>query len=124
MDAPTAARTLTYVRLVHSAAWALFASAILALPVTVWMGRLDWALRLSALVMVEVSILVANGMRCPLTTIAARYTADRSDNFDIYLPAWLARHNKTIFGSLFAAGELYLLYGLLAAPAGRSALGG
>ena len=105
-------RKLTYVRLVHSAAWVLFASAILALPVTVWMGKLAWGLWLSALVMVEVAILVANGMRCPLTSIAARYTADRSDNFDIYLPAWLAKHNKTIFGSLFVTGELFLLYRL------------
>jgi hypothetical protein len=111
-----AKRKLTYVRLVHSAAWVLFASAILVLPITVWMGRLAWALWLSALVMVEVSILVANGMRCPLTSVAARYTADRSDNFDIYLPAWLARHNKAIFGSLFVAGELFLLYRLFAAP--------
>jgi hypothetical protein len=30
-------------------------------------------------------------MRCPLTGIAARYTDDRRDNFDIYLPPWLAR---------------------------------
>jgi hypothetical protein len=104
------------VRLVHSAAWLLFASAILALPVTVWMSRLDWALGLSALVMVEVAILAANRMRCPLTGIAARYTDDRSDNFDIYLPAWLARHNKTIFGSLFVAGEIFLLYRLSAGP--------
>jgi hypothetical protein len=51
-----AKRKLTYVRLVHSAAWVLFASAILLLPITVWMGRLTWALWLSALVMVEVSI--------------------------------------------------------------------
>ena len=111
-----AKRKLTYVRLVHSAAWVLFASAILAIPFTVWMGRLAWAVWLSGLVMVEVSILISNGMRCPLTSIAARYTADRSANFDIYLPAWLARHNKTIFGSLFVAGELFLLYRLFGAP--------
>jgi hypothetical protein len=109
-------RKLTCVRLVHSGAWLLFASAILALPVAVWVGKLHMALWLSALVMVEVFILAANGMRCPLTSIAARYTADRSDNFDIYLPAWLARYNKTIFGSLFVAGELFLLYRLSAWP--------
>ena len=111
-----ARRNLMRVRLVHSAAWLLFASAIVALPVTVWMGRLSWALALSGLVMVEVLILAANGMRCPLTAIAARYTADRAANFDIYLPAWLARHNKTIFGPLFVAGEAFLFYRLLAAP--------
>jgi len=33
-----------------------------------------------------------------LTAVAARYTADRRDNFDLYLPQWLARYNKLIFG--------------------------
>jgi hypothetical protein len=57
-----------------------------------------------------VIVLLANRMRCPLTGIAARYTDDRSDNFDIFLPAWLARHNKVIFGTLLAFGEVYLLW--------------
>jgi len=54
----------------------------------------------------EVVVLAANRMRCPLTDVAARYTADRRDNFDIYLPLWLAHYNKIIFGSLFVAGLL------------------
>jgi hypothetical protein len=45
---------------------------------------------LIAVVSVEVLILIANGWRCPLTAVAARYTDDKRDNFDIYLPA-LAR---------------------------------
>jgi hypothetical protein len=45
----------------------------------------------------------------PLTDLAGRYTEDRRDNFDIYLPLWLARRNKTIFGTLFAIGELLVL---------------
>jgi hypothetical protein len=36
--------------------------------------------------------------------VAARYTPDRQDNFDIYLPLWLARHNKLIFGAAYVAG--------------------
>ena len=58
----------------------------------------------------EVAILLVNRMRCPLTGVAARYTDDRADNFDIFLPEWLARHNKLIFGTLFALGEVYLLW--------------
>ena len=46
--------------------------------------------------------------------MAARYTEDRADNFDIYLPLWLARYNKEIFGSLFFAGELFALWRYLA----------
>ncbi len=69
------------------------------------------------LVWIEVAILAANRMRCPLTGIAARYTDDRSDNFDIFLPAWLARHNKLLFGVLFAAGELFLAASWARSPA-------
>jgi hypothetical protein len=47
-----------------------------------------------------VLVLIANDESCPLTGVAARYTVDRRDNFDIYLPEWLARHNKLIFGSI------------------------
>jgi hypothetical protein len=41
------------------------------------------------------------------TDVAARYTDDRRDNFDIYLPLWLARYNKLIFGWLFAGILLF-----------------
>ena len=55
----------------------------------------------------EVVILVANGWRCPLTAVAARFTEQRHDNFDIYLPLWLARHNKLIFGVLYLLGMAF-----------------
>jgi len=45
----------------------------------------------------------------PLTDIAARFTVDRNPNFDIYLPSWLAQHNKVAFGSLFVAGQLIVV---------------
>jgi hypothetical protein len=32
---------------------------------------------------------------------------DRSANFHIYLPEWLARYNKQIFGPLYVAGVAY-----------------
>ncbi len=59
--------------------------------------------------MAEILVLVFNRWRCPLTAIAARHTSDRRANFDIYLPEWLARHNKGVFGSLFGLGLLYTL---------------
>jgi len=57
-------------------------------------------------VLLEVAILLANRMRCPLTDVATRYTENREPNFDIYLPRWLARNNKVIFGTLYAVGVL------------------
>lgn len=98
------ATALRLVRLIHTGFWALFAGAILALFPAAWLGRFDWVAGLAALVLLEVLVLAANGMRCPLTAVAARYTSRREDNFDIYLPLWLARYNKRIFGSLYLLG--------------------
>ena len=80
------------------------------------MHKFRWAVFLTGLVLVECAILAVNRGRCPLTDVAGRYTNAREDNFDIYLPAWLARHNKAIFGTLFVAGELFVLREWFRAP--------
>ncbi len=103
------AAALRAVKLVHTAVWALFAGTIVAIPLLGWAGAFRLAALGFAVVLVEVLVLVANGWRCPLTGVAARYTDDRRDNFDIYLPLWLARHNKAVFGTLYVAGSLAAL---------------
>lgn len=106
MRPQTALRT---VKVIHTVAWAFFAGCIVAIPVSAWHGRFGTAAALIAIVFVEIFVLFANQWRCPLTDVAARYTDDRAANFDIYLPLWLARYNKAIFGSLFVASILYTL---------------
>jgi hypothetical protein len=103
------ASALRLVKAAHTLIWAFFAGCILAVPVAAWARRFDWAVLLAAVVFVEVFIIVTNRWRCPLTDVAARHTADRADNFDIYLPLWLARHNKTVFGTLYVVGLLVTL---------------
>ncbi len=105
-----ARRVLWQIRMMHTIAWVVFASSIVAIPIVILAGHILTALWLSALVWAEVFILAANRLRCPLTGIARRYTSDQSDNFDIFLPEWLAKYNKLIFGSLFAIDELLLLW--------------
>ena len=100
---------LRAIKAVHTLVWAFFAGAIVAIPFATWLGEFTWVARLAAVVLIEVAILALNGMRCPLTAIAARYTEDRRDNFDIYLPLWLATHNKQVFGALFIAGLVFAL---------------
>lgn len=96
-------RTLHVIRCVHTVVWAFFVIAIVGIPVAAWLGRRDVFLVLTGIVMVEVAVLAVNRMRCPLTGVAARYTDDRRANFDIYLPLWLARYNKHVFGPLYVA---------------------
>ena len=100
---------LTAIKLLHTVIWAFLAVSILALPIMGVLRRFRWAAILTVIVLLECSVLAVNGGRCPLTDVAARFTLDRNSNFDIYLPNWLAEHNKVIFGWLFVAGELAVI---------------
>ena len=98
---------LRAIKAAHTAVWALFAACIVAIPFASMLGEHRVAAVLATIVLVEVAVLALNKWRCPLTAVAARYTADRRANFDIYLPEWLARHNKSIFGTLYLAGVIF-----------------
>ena len=102
-------QALRAVKVVHTLVWAIFAGCIVALPIAAYLKDFQLAALLIGIVLVEVVVLFANHFRCPLTDVAARYTSDRRANFDIYLPLWIARYNKEIFGSLFVAGILFTL---------------
>lgn len=106
---PGPRRRLLAIKVAHTVVWAFFAGCILAIPVVVAQDRLGTGAVLAGVVLVEVAVLLLNRMRCPLTPLAARYTDDRRPNFDIFLPAWLARYNKEIFGTLYLAGLLLLV---------------
>jgi hypothetical protein len=96
---------LAAIKLMHTVIWALLAGSIVALPVAGVLRRYRWAATITVVILLECGVLAANRGRCPLTDLAAKYTADRRPNFDIYLPNWLAEHNKVIFGTLFVVGE-------------------
>lgn len=100
---------LRNVKLLHTIVWAFFASCVVGILIAAARQQLDIAAALIGCVAFESLILVANRWKCPLTGVAARYTDERSDNFDIYLPLWLARYNKHIFGTLYVIGILWTL---------------
>jgi hypothetical protein len=100
---------LQTIKAVHTVIWAIFTACILAIPAFGWADMYRQVTWLTGIVLVEILVLALNGWQCPLTRVAARYTDDRQDNFDIYLPAWLARHNKAIFGTLLVVGEVFVL---------------
>ncbi|MCK6549857.1 hypothetical protein L6R52_28730 [Myxococcota bacterium] len=101
---------LRAIKVIHTIVWAVFAGSIAAIPVVTFAGELRIAWGLIAFVFLEVLVLVVNRMTCPLTDVAGRYTTERQDNFDIYLPLWLARNNKRIFGTLYVAAVVYALW--------------
>lgn len=101
---------LKTIKLAHTVVWAFLAACVLAIPLASWAGEHRWAAWLAGIIAVETVVLALNRGRCPLTGVAARYTKDRRDNFDIYLPAWLARYNKHIFGTLYLLGVAFALF--------------
>jgi hypothetical protein len=101
--------TLVAIKLAHTVIWAFLAGSIVGLPVLAWTGQFRLVAILTAVILAECCVLALNHMRCPLTDLAMKYTDDRSPNFDIYMPAWLARHNKAVFGTLFVVNELIVL---------------
>lgn len=107
MNAPA---QLAAIKLLHTTVWAVMAGCVLAIPLAGFLRQFRWAVVLTAIIVGECVVLVANRGRCPLTDWAARFTDDRADNFDIYLPNWLARHNKSIFGTLFVVSEAIVLW--------------
>ena len=105
-----AANALRVVKVLHTFVSAVFAGAILAIPLVASAGSLGWAALLIGFVLLEVAVLGCNHGRCPMTGVAARFTEDRAPNFDIYLPRVLAQWNKALFGAIHVAAVLFTLW--------------
>jgi hypothetical protein len=61
------------------------------------------------LIVGEGLVLLFFKMFCPLTIWARKYSDSQKDNFDIYLPNWLARYNKVIFTTIFFIAVMMVL---------------
>jgi hypothetical protein len=90
------------VKLIHNLIWAFFVGVIFYI---LYCGISDQVTQATwigiALVFGEGAVLIIFKMFCPLTLIARRYSDSKKDNFDIFLPNWLAKHNKLLFTSIF-----------------------
>ncbi len=64
----------------------------------------------AGIILLEGLVLLIFRMSCPLTIMARKYSDSTKDNFDIYLPNWLAKYNKQIFTSVYIVGLLLSIY--------------
>ncbi len=105
---------LILIKLLHTAIWLFYVLIILYTFYAAFIDRIDFYFLIAVcLVLLEGLILLKNGWRCPLTRIGAQYTRDVSVNFDIFLPKWLAKHNKSIFTIIFSASIILAIYRIL-----------
>ncbi len=105
---------LTRIKLLHTFIWAIIAAAILYVLYSGIVGKLTTLTWISlALALGECVVIVLNKWTCPLTPLAAKHTASREPNFDIYLPIWLAKNNKEIFGTILVVGILLVIWRMI-----------
>ncbi|WP_273565752.1 hypothetical protein [Maribacter halichondriae] len=105
---------LLVVKIIHSIIWVFYNMVIFYLLYAVIANKIDrWVWICVGLVLLEGLILVLFKMFCPLTVIARKYSDSTKDNFDIFLPNWLAKYNKLIYTSIFGGAIVILIYRLL-----------
>lgn len=106
-----ASQKLIAIKSLHTLIWLFFVAIIFYILYSGILNRITsftWVA--IALILGEGLVLLIFKMFCPLTVLARRYSSSQKDNFDIYLPNWLARHNKLIFTSIYVIGAAVVLF--------------
>ena len=102
---------LVLVKTIHTVIWVFYNVVIFYMLYAVIVNRIDkWLWICFGLVLLEGIILLVFKQVCPVTLIARKYSDSDKSNFDIYLPEWLAKHNKLIYTSIVAVIVIMLLF--------------
>lgn len=89
---------LRLVKILHTVIWLFFNVVIFYMLYAVVINKIDaWLWVCYGLILLEGLTLLACKMYCPLTLWARKYSDSTKENFDIYLPEWLAKYNKIIY---------------------------
>jgi len=90
--------------------WIFFNGVIFYLLYAVIVNQIDrWVWICLGLIALEGLVLVVFKNVCPITVIARKYSQSAQDNFDIYLPNWLAKYNKLIYSILVLIAIVILI---------------
>ena len=105
---------LLFIKIIHTLVWLFFNLVMFYLFYAVVTNKIDnWVWIGLGLFAVEGIVLLVFKMKCPLTVLASKETDSRADNFDIFLPNWLARYTKLIYSSLLAIVIIILAWRLM-----------
>src|SRR4030095_5129458 len=110
----TTTTKLTIVKTVHTAICVFYNSVLFYMAWAVTVDRIDkWFWTCLVLIIIECLILLRFKQICPITLVARKYSDSTRHNFDIYLPEWLAKHNKAIYSIILIIILSFLVYRLL-----------
>lgn len=105
---------LLIIKTVHTIIWAFFVTVILYVLWSAIADNINFLTWIAiSLVLAEGIILLFNGWRCPLTIMGEKYTSQAEVGFDIFLPKWVAKNNKTIFTTIYVIGIILIVYRLI-----------
>lgn len=103
-------RKLLAIKLLHTLVWAFFVFIIFYVVYSGITNKITSFTWISiGLVLAEGLVLLIFKMFCPLTVIARKYSDSKKENFDIFLPNWLAKYNKVIFTSIYIIGVILVI---------------
>jgi len=101
---------LWLIKMLHTVVWLFFVCIIFYVVYCGIVGDINkYTWFAIGLVILEGVVLIIFKMFCPITIIARKYSDSTKDNFDIFLPEWLAKHNKTIFTTIFLISLILVL---------------
>ncbi|MUP40947.1 hypothetical protein FLP08_00030 [Gramella aestuarii] len=105
---------LLVIKLIHTIIWMFF---VLVIFYILYSGVFN---QITTLTWIGIGMVIGEGIVlwifnkfCPLTLIARKYSDSLKDNFDIFLPNWLAKYNKLIFTSIFLVGIILVILRLI-----------
>jgi len=105
---------LTIIKIIHTLIWIFFNVVIFYMLYAVLVNKLDiWLWIGYGLFALEGITLLIFKFFCPLTVMARKYSGSTKDNFDIYIPNWLAKYNKLIYTSILIIIIIITIYQLL-----------
>ena len=102
---------LVLIKIIHTIIWFFFNVVIFYMLYAVVTNKIDYRLWIGyGFFVLEGLALLACRFYCPLTILARKYSDSAKDNFDIYIPNWLAKYNKRIYTSLLVVIMLITVY--------------
>lgn len=92
---------LICLKAIHTLIWIFFNVVIFYMLYVVLFAELSiWFWIGYILIAIEGLVLLYFKFTCPITLLARKYSSSDKDNFDIYLPAWLAKNTKLIYTAI------------------------
>lgn len=105
---------LQLIKVVHTVVWLFFNVVIFYMLYAAIANKIDvWLWVCYGLIGLEATTLLIFKLYCPLTIWARKYSSSAKENFDIYLPNWLAKYNKQIYTSIVIGTTIIVVIRLL-----------